>query len=516
MLGKQGFYVFITLQKQNTMKNIIASIILIACCYQDIQAQLVYFNRVYNTDTTSMLSVAVKPFTDGYLIVGGFTAPLDYHAFYLRKINMLGYTETMTILDDCCSYSTLLFGNSFIETFDGNYVVSGVKGTDSDNRDFKILKFNQDGDELGNYLYETPESIEGNAQIIATQDGGYLLAGWTSNQVTATGSKFFIMKLDAGFNELWSATYGTWATLLYAEQTQDGGYVLSGYRYSNATGYDMYVVKTDSLGTLQWQKYFGTDENDNGCYVTQLANGEYRLLGAIDTPDKYYIAQLNTTGSEIWHKEYSFNEVCGNSTTPYVNELNQVFIVIYYYAPGQTKQRYLIKFSAEGDILWQMPLASGSNPNEDYLRDIEPTPDGGFVLAGFNYASPASSWVLKVDSLGHTCGIAPCDSIAYPIGIATSHTQAAQTTLHPNPAKGSTTITYSLPPQLPFVVLELYNLQGEKVRYWVLQPSLYPSQREGISQALDLAGIPPGMYVWRLALPGGYEQYEASGKLVVE
>ncbi|HRI27510.1 MAG TPA: hypothetical protein PK239_16460 [Chitinophagales bacterium] len=53
------------------------------------------------------------------------------------------------------------------------------------------------------------------------------------------------------------------------------------------------------------------------------------------------------------------------------------------------------------------------------------------------------------------------------------------------------------------------------MRYQVLQPTLY-SQREGITQTLDLSGLPAGMYVWRLALPGGYGQYEVSGKLVVQ
>jgi hypothetical protein len=105
------------------------------------------------------------------------------------------------------------------------------------------------------------------------------------------------------------------------------------------------------------------------------------------------------------------------------------------------------------------------------------------------------------------------------VGIAPQkETEATEVEVscHPNPARGNTQITCTLPPQLPFGVVELYNLQGQKVRYWVLQPSLNPSQREEITQTLNLEGIPAGMCIWRLALPGGYERYEASGKLVVE
>ncbi|HRK28236.1 MAG TPA: T9SS type A sorting domain-containing protein, partial [Chitinophagales bacterium] len=60
-------------------------------------------------------------------------------------------------------------------------------------------------------------------------------------------------------------------------------------------------------------------------------------------------------------------------------------------------------------------------------------------------------------------------------------------------------VFYNLPTTPP-AVLHLYDIHGRHIT----------------TQSLDLSGLPAGMYVWRLALPGGYEQYEASGKLVVE
>ncbi|HRK25646.1 MAG TPA: hypothetical protein PK239_00020 [Chitinophagales bacterium] len=46
--------------------------------------------------------------------------------------------------------------------------------------------------------------------------------------------------------------------------------------------------------------------------------------------------------------------------------------------------------------------------------------------------------------------------------------------------------------------------------------SIAATRQGTFTQTLDLSGLPSGMYVWRLALPGGYEQHEASGKLVLE
>jgi hypothetical protein len=55
-----------------------------------------------------------------------------------------------------------------------------------------------------------------------------------------------------------------------------------------------------------------------------------------------------------------------------------------------------------------------------YIKDMRPTPDGGYVLAGYQYSSPQTAWVLKIDSLGNTCSFVGCDSTiytGYPIGL---------------------------------------------------------------------------------------------------
>jgi len=42
-----------------------------------------------------------------------------------------------------------------------------------------------------------------------------------------------------------------------------------------------------------------------------------------------------------------------------------------------------------------------------------------------------------------------------------------------------------------------------------------PAGGSPFTQTLDLSGLPSGMYVWRLAFPGGYERYEVGGKILV-
>ena len=63
-------------------------------------------------------------------------------------------------------------------------------------------------------------------------------------------------------------------------QTSDGGYVIAGETYSfGAGGYDVYVVKLDANGNLQWTTTIGGPESDGGNSLTQTSDGGYAIAG---------------------------------------------------------------------------------------------------------------------------------------------------------------------------------------------------------------------------------------------
>ena len=83
----------------------------------------------------------------------------------------------------------------------------------------------------------------------------------------------------------WENTYGGsnsdfgWSV----QQTTDGGFISVGHVYSSDTRDDIYLVKTDSTGTLQWEKTYGTDDYDYGRSVQQTSDGGYIITGSIDS-----------------------------------------------------------------------------------------------------------------------------------------------------------------------------------------------------------------------------------------
>ncbi|MGD0029380.1 MAG: dockerin type I domain-containing protein, partial [Candidatus Bathyarchaeia archaeon] len=89
---------------------------------------------------------------------------------------------------------------------------------------------------------------------------------------------------DASGNMQWSKTYGgANDDVGYSvQQTSDGGYVIAGETMSYGSGgWNVYLVKTDASGNMQWQKWYGGSGNcgysvvvaSDGGYVIAAQNG---------------------------------------------------------------------------------------------------------------------------------------------------------------------------------------------------------------------------------------------------
>jgi hypothetical protein len=118
------------------------------------------------------------------------------------------------------------------------------------------------------------------SSIQQTSDGGFILGGQSTSDISGDktenslgGIDYWIVKTDAVGNIQWQNTIGGNLddALRSVQQTTDGGYIIGGTSNSNISGDktensngddDYWIVKTDSIGNIQWQNTIGGSNDD--------------------------------------------------------------------------------------------------------------------------------------------------------------------------------------------------------------------------------------------------------------
>lgn len=170
------------------------------------------------------------------------------------------------------------YGYSVQETSDSGYVIVGytIGGTD----DTWLVKINASGNIMWTKTFGGISDDEGRC-VQKTNDKGYIITGWTSSY-GAGFSNIWLIKTDSLGDTLWTRTYGGtgYNEGYFVQQTNDNGYILTGFTTSyGAGGRDVYLIKTDSIGDTIWTKTFGGIGDDYGCSVQQTFDKGYILSG---------------------------------------------------------------------------------------------------------------------------------------------------------------------------------------------------------------------------------------------
>jgi hypothetical protein len=149
------------------------------------------------------------------------------------------------------------------------YCLSAWNSTEAQNTFFKTFSRSDNQTQVG-------------WSIIQTSDGGYAMAGPSTD--TSGYADFYLIKINAGGDTLFTRTYGG----AYDDvpeniiQTNDGGYLLSGYSNSFTNYPDStkcYLIKTNSNGDTLWSKIYGGIRNEGFAVSLQKNSGGYISIG---------------------------------------------------------------------------------------------------------------------------------------------------------------------------------------------------------------------------------------------
>ncbi len=281
---------------------------------------------------------------------------------------------------------------SLIKTSDGGYALAGALSYSSlwepnyfTGGDFWLVKTDSNGVMQWNKTYGGTGNDIARA-LVATPDGGYALAG-TWNYTTYYGlsyyGDFWLVKTDASGNMQWNKTYTkTGDTTGYAADyacslvtTADGGYAIAGYSVSS---YDLWVVKTDASGNMQWNKTYGVGaimDFFGFCSLIATSDGGYAVAGGS------WVVKTDAAGNTQWNKTY------GEAEGQYAHSLIETTDEGYAIAGGSL----LVKTSASGNEQWKQTYTGAD------AYSVITTSDGGYALAG-DYSW--DFWLGKSDENG--------------------------------------------------------------------------------------------------------------------
>ena len=396
-----------------------------------------YFNKTYQD--TFGLSYAVVPLNSGYLIGGHRTLPADSlvniaekrKTIYLHKTDKKGNTIWLKDLDTTTygtqgNYYAFFTGNCILQEKDNLVLLYGNFG---ENRYTKMVKT----DTSCNLIWEKTYNILdfSATNFIKTKDLGYIISGHTGIYDGIVNA--LLLKTDSLGNMEWYKTYAIDSYQIafsVLEIPEAGGYVLGGYVTKNlssqfADSSDMFLLRTDIAGNLLWQQRFGSP-NDADCAVLTLPYDQNTYWGVGCSYDKYttgndlYIAHYNYNGDTIWTKKYHKPPVIayGNSISSIISTPSKGIIGLGHgtnMAYGN-QMPFIVEYDSLGNELW-FEYIDPSYENTRYLMDIESTPDGGYVMSGFQNSYPQYSWLLKMDGAHQTCSYLGCDSLFVPFTV---------------------------------------------------------------------------------------------------
>ena len=241
------------------------------------------------------------------------------------------------------------FDNGYLvvgESYSNNGDVTGHHGS-TDSSDAWVVKLNATGSIQWQRSYGGTRN-DRIVDVIQVGNGDFICIGSSeSNNGDVSGlhdseSDLWVMRISSTGNIIWSKLYGG----TYAEGGQviknalDGGYILAGYAQSmdfdvsGNHGYqDIWVVKIDDAGALQWQKCYG---NGHRQFTTDLIitnDGNYVISGysteGTRPPGCQVIysyweearLKIDPAGNPIW--QHIPNIICGN---PGVSNFNSNLI----------------------------------------------------------------------------------------------------------------------------------------------------------------------------------------------
>ncbi|NHN61254.1 MULTISPECIES: hypothetical protein [Halorussus] len=288
-----------------------------------------------------------------------------------------------------------------VRTDDGGYLLAGWTGED---RDGWVLKVDGDG------LKQWSKTLGGPGTDrfwgLAKTDDGYLLAGRTD----ADGAKGWAVEVGPDGEVRSNRTLGTGA--FYAVERRTAGnatdYLLAGWTYGDGARAGWTVGLSADLSTA-WEASHATPESHGDGYLRAVVptdSGYYLAGKAVGDTDDGWALRLAADGSREWQSVVggpSRDDVWAAAPASRDGNASAGFVLAGETESDSTGPRdgWVVKFGADGEVAWERrPGGEGTQWLDSAMRTEE-----GYLFTGGSDAGPKASadgYVVTTDAAGET------------------------------------------------------------------------------------------------------------------
>jgi len=378
------------------------------------------------------------------------------------------------------------------QTLDGGYILTGfTQSFGAGGGELWLVKTDWQGNRMWDRTYGGPLDGDGGRCVQQTKDGGYIAAGNVAS-FGAGSWDMYLLRTDALGNLIWQRAFGgtsqDYATSV--RETSDGGCIVVGITYSfGSGGADIYVVRTDHLGHPLWSRTFGGSANEMGNSAIETEDGGFIIAGWTysfgEGSADLYLAKTNSQGATEWTRTYGGSGFDGACTIHQTEDGGYIVGAYSSSVSAGSTDFLLLKLAANGDPEWKRTYGGGSG---ELWGCAEPTTDGGYVIGGwtYSYGSGVEDFFLVKTGpedigLGAESAriVSPSQFVLYPN--------------YPNPFNSSTTIRFDIG-ESGHATLTLFDPLGREVA--VLVNGVLSAGSHTVSW--DASGLASGVYLSRL------------------
>ena len=238
--------------------------------------------------------------------------------------------------------------------------------------------------------------------VLETEDRGFIIVGVTYSEGKGD---IYLIKTDSSGDLQWYEVFGgkgddVGKSILNIED----GYIIAGWtRFYETRGYDILLLKTDLQGKVMWQRNFGGRGDEMALSLVEAADGGYVIAGWTNSTGNgkkdVSLIKADDNGNIVWHKTLGSDKdevaysICRTEGGEYI-------VAGWTSSFSKNKDVYVLKVDGNGKLIWQNTYGGEKDDGAYSVKEV----GGEYIVTGWTKSYGAGRddvLLLKIDTEGN-------------------------------------------------------------------------------------------------------------------